>query len=47
MLESRIHNGSKKLRFQQEVSKSRTMDANISPASQKKIYTPNEYNGQP
>lgn len=42
MLKSWIYNGSKKLWFQQEVSKSRTMYPNITPAPQKKIYTQNE-----
>jgi hypothetical protein len=36
MLKSRIYNGSKKLWFQQEVPKSRTMDANVAPAPQNK-----------
>lgn len=39
MLKSWIYNGSKKLWFQQEVSKSRTMDPNVAPVPQKKINT--------
>lgn len=40
MFKSRVYNGSKKLRFQKEVSESRTVYANIAPKPQKnKFYT--------
>jgi hypothetical protein len=42
MLKPWIYNGSEKLWFQQEVSKSRTMDPNVAPAQQKKIQSEEE-----
>lgn len=35
MFKARIYNGSKKLRFQKEVSESRTVHANVAPEPQK------------